>query len=319
MLSQQDCDKYLSGCFIYDCAVRSSNVFSFIVIEHAEDAASADKKLINYFIDRPPGQCIGRSTYSGFSGARIAASLSPKEQVIMVARNGDVAVLGGGEGGMENPVPKGKAELPLYTSMHALATIDGAVYAVGPWRAVCRRDGKNQWTSIADRTTLPVPARNSFGSNDEGFDAIDGFNRNDLYCGGGNADLWRFDGNQWHEVEFPTNMILENICCAGDGYVYIGLQSGSVMRGRRNRWEMIYAGSFSLPFKDMVWFTDRVWCTSDYGLWQIKDGEFSMPDIDPEIRACSGNLSVGDGVMLLAGMCGAAVYNGISWSPLISP
>ena len=73
----------------------------------------------------------------------------------------------------------------------------------------------------------------------------------------------------------------------------------------------------TLAFKDMVWFDGKVWCTSDYGLWVIKDGKLKEAELPAEVTACAGNLSVGDGVMLLAGMYGATVYDGKTWTRLI--
>jgi hypothetical protein len=319
MISREDFIRSFQGYYIVDCAVRSKSVFSFIAFENADDGDKAQKRMINYFADRTSENNIGVSQYSGFIRPKLAISRIPKEQALMVSSDGGVAVLGGGDDDMEQSIPMGGPDQPLYTSAHGVVTIDGYVYTVGGWRGVCRRIGPNQWESVGDRTTLPVPKRNSFGSNDEGFKAIDGFSVNDIYCAGGRGDAWRFDGNRWYQCALPTNMILENVCCAGDGYVYIGMQSGSVMRGRENSWEIIHKGEFTLPFKDMVWFDNRVWCTSDYGIWTIEDGKLIEPDLPAEVRSCSGNLSVGDGVMLLAGMYGATVYDGKVWTPLIRP
>lgn len=139
------------------------------------------------------------------------------------------------------------------------------------------------------------------------------------YCGGGKGDLWHFDGSTWEQCPVPTSMYVESLCCAGDGFVYVGLQSGSVMRGRDDKWKVIHVGSLTLPFKDMVWYDNKVWCTSDYGIWTIEDGKYLEPDLSAKVRSCSGNLSVGDGVMLLAGLYGATVYNGKKWTTLIPP
>ncbi len=111
-------------------------------------------------------------------------------------------------------------------------------------------------------------------------------------------------------------MYIHNVCCAGDDYVYVGMQSGSVLRGRENTWELIHTGTLTLPFKDIVWFAGKVWCTSDYGVWTIDNGKLTDADIPVLAHSCSGNLSVGDGVMLLAGRYGAAVFDGKSWEQL---
>ena len=49
----------------------------------------------------------------------------------------------------------------------------------------------------------------------------------------------------------------------------------------------------------------------------IEDGKLKEAELPAEVTASAGNLSVGDGVMLLAGMYGATVYDGKTWTRLI--
>lgn len=300
---------------IFDCAVRNKNVFSFIAIGEKGDNADAfpPVRLINILADK--GE-MGFSEYTGFNWPNLAIARKPVEQAVMVSSHGYVAVLGAGERHVEAKIPIGTDTTPLFTSAQAVATIDGYLYAVGAWRAVCRRSAKGKWENLADRKTLPEPKENKHGSSSGGFEAIDGFNSNDIYCAGGKGDIWRFDGTCWYHCAVPTNMYIHNLCCAGDGYVYVGMQSGSIMRGRENRWEIIHTGDFTLPFKDIVWFSGKIWCTSDYGLWTIENGKLIDADVPVAAHSCSGNLSVGDGVMLLAGRYGAAVFDGKTWEQL---
>ncbi|MCV4592615.1 hypothetical protein OFC51_26410, partial [Escherichia coli] len=65
---------------------------------------------------------------------------------------------------------------------------------------------------------------------------VDGFSENDIYAAGGKGDVWNFDGDEWRQIHFPSNMLIESICCGQDGYVYIGAQSGTVFKGRKDQW-----------------------------------------------------------------------------------
>ena len=164
---------------------------------------------------------------------------------------------------------------------------------------------------------MPKPEPKKKGESVRGgFEAIAGFNAKDIYCVGDKGDAWRYDGERWYQCAVPTNMLFKSVCCAGDGFVYIGMQSGSVMRGREDKWTIIHKDQMTLPFKDMVWFDGKVWCTSDFGLWVIEDGELSEAPVPAEVKVCSGNLAVGDGVMLLAGYHGATVHDGKQWNRL---
>ncbi|WP_156957928.1 hypothetical protein [Paracidovorax oryzae] len=317
MLEGDDIKEAFAGFFIYDCAVRTSDCFSFAMLESIDDAASGDQRLLNFFANKPVGERVAWDTYEGFDLPVIAASRVPVNQTVMVSLTCDVAVLGGGRRGIEAPIPRGGSEGDVLRSCYKLAAIDGRVYAVGSRRTVCKRVDHGKWESLAsDRSTLPRPSRVGL-SSDGGFSAIDGFSESDIYCVGGKGDAWRYNGQRWYQCMVPTNMYFESVCCAGDGFVYIGMQSGSVMRGREDSWEIIHRDEMTLAFKDMVWYGDKVWCTSDYGLWVIEDGKLKEADVPPEVKACSGNLSVGDGVMLLAGMYGATVFDGRNWQRIL--
>ena len=194
--------------------------------------------------------------------------------------------------------------------------IYGMAYAVGGGRTVCRRRGPNDWESLC--LNLPLGTRAEHDdvkkSEDMAFEDIDGFSHNDLYVIAGRGVVWHLNGTAWRRIPFPSNMFLESVCCAGDGHVYIGAQSGTMFRGRGDQWEMIHRGNMSLPFKDIVWHANRLWCTSDYGLWTVNGNKVErVEDLPSEISVCAGNLSAADGVMLMGGVHGAAFHDGQTW------
>ncbi len=126
-----------------------------------------------------------------------------------------------------------------------------------------------------------------------------------------------YDGLAWKQTPFPSDMDLVSVCCAGDGFVYIGAESGSLFKRRNDQWVLIERGAMSLPFKDIVWYGGMLWCTSDDGLWTVENNKIGLANVDPGITVCSGNLSVQDGVMLLAAAHGAALYDGEKWRRII--
>ncbi|MCG8426033.1 MAG: hypothetical protein MI754_01595, partial [Chromatiales bacterium] len=180
---------------------------------------------------------------------------------------------------------------------------------------VCRRRGPNDWESLC--LNLPLGTRAEHAdekiSEDMAFQDIDGFTPDDLYVVAGRGIVWQCDGKRWKRIAFPSNMWLESVCCAGDGYVYISAQSGTLFRGRDNKWTMLHRGDMSLPFQDIVWHAGRLWCTSDYGLWTLEGDRLEKVELPSDIAVCSGNLSAADGVMLMAGAHGAAFHDGEQW------
>ncbi len=194
--------------------------------------------------------------------------------------------------------------------------INGLLYAVGTGHTVCRRRGVNDWESFC--FNLPLGSRadheDEVRSENMAFVDIDGFSDEDMYVVAGQGVVWNLQGKTWKQISFPSNMYLESVCCAGDGYVYIGAQSGTVFRGRGDKWKMIHRGDLTLPFKDMVWHAGQLWCTNDYGLWTLSSDDIRrVEEIPSEIMVCAGNLSAADGVMLMAGTNGAAFHDGEKW------
>jgi hypothetical protein len=317
MIPTVDIRENFDGYFVYDCAVRK-NAYCFLLFEQHKTDKSNDepkKRLVTYFPDFDGKPLVNGHNFFGFENPHLIIANKPKEQAIMLGLSGSVAVLGSGEGGLQDKIPRGKG-LVMQGGVKAATNIDGYVYVAGGWRSVARRVDTNKWESIVDRKSMPEP-KSADGIDPGGFRAISAFNAKDIYCAGGEGDVWRFDGAQWHRCPLPTNMFLYTVCCADDGFVYIGAQSGSIIKGRGDKWKVIHKGDLSLPFKDLVWYEGRVWCTSDYGLWTIENDKLVESPLPVDVTACSGNLAAGFGKLLLAGMHGATVYDGKKWERLI--
>lgn len=51
------------------------------------------------------------------------------------------------------------------------------------------------------------------------------------------------------------------------------------------------SGELTLPFRQMVWYENCVWATSDYGVWQIIGDDVVQPDLPSEVKMCTGYIS----------------------------
>lgn len=214
--------------------------------------------------------------------------------------------------GIEKPLNGFKVGGPMRGGIRKLRSYSGVVMACTGNRGLMLRKGIEDWALFEP----PIPIDDANKKEDRGFKDFDVFSMQDIYAVGGNSDVWRFDGKAWLRVDFPSNWGPRAVCCADDGYVYIGLGGGTVYRGREDTWQKIYEDRMTIPFKDMVWYENKVWCTSDYGVWVIEDGKLSPADIPSAVKICAGNLSTRDGVLLVAGHGGAAYkYNG-KWQVL---
>ncbi|WP_431261968.1 hypothetical protein ACQ859_17410 [Roseateles chitinivorans] len=303
-------ESYLQRIFknrwFYDCAVVDRDTVSFVLFDNgAEDNGNRAFGTITFGAN---ANLDGRK-YTGFVFPMLGVAPNLGKTSVMLGRISGVAV--NGDAGDEKwpNIPKSPVG-PVRTSPSNVATIDGKLYVCAGWRHVCYLNDAKEWVSIRHNLTDP-PAKKV---TDYGFAAIAGFNANDIYAAGGEGDLWRFDGKTWRQCQVPTNMAMESLCCAGDGHVYVGLQSGGLLRGREDEWEVIHEDNMTVPFKDIVWYQDQLWCTSEYGLWTVgKDGKLVDADVPALASACSGNLSTADGILMVAGLNGAAIHDGSEW------
>ncbi len=311
LLNLEQYKKHFQGFGLRDCVVRAKTFLYFSLFQDWDDDQprpfdeELETRTVALLLHKD--EKWSHSELTGFGRLMCGATSFPQSKFVSVDSSGQVYALGGGSAEVEQNIPGGAGKGPSRGAVTRLKQIDGWLYGCDNSRSLFKRVDRNQWIEIG-----PLPPTKK-GRSD-----FDAFSETDIYAAGGRGDVWHYDGTAWCRIPFPSKMWIESVCCGQDGYVYIGAQSGSVFQGRGDVWKLIHEGDISLPFKDMVWFGDRVYATNDYGLWEIKDGIVKPSEAPIEITNCSGNLSVGDDVMLLAGHYGAALHDGTGWTRLFS-
>ena len=319
LIDKNQYDEILLDYGIGSCCVRNKNIFYFIAHDTTSEKhpvigqEEIEKRIVTFFRDDPEDERLSSEAVMGFGMLYCASPRKPKSQLVAIDGIGRPIIYGAGDGDFEQELgisPSG----PTRGSARNIRTIGDHVYVVSGRRGVCRRIGKEQWESLCPKIGFEkTESKLEKQTVGWGFDDISGFSENELYACGGSGDLWRYQNSTWKVLEFPSNQELESICCGGDGNVYIGGQSGSIFVGRDNKWKLLYKGELSLPYKDLIWYDNKLWGTNSYGLW-VLDGDKMVPaDISPEIKVCAGHLSAADGVMLLAGGNGAAFHENGKW------
>jgi hypothetical protein len=164
------------------------------------------------------------------AGIGIERSETPK--LVAVGEFGEVFVKGGGVQINEKVTPKLKT-ISDRGPLRGVRTIDQNVYVVGMDRQVYMRS-KGRWSAF------DAGLNSTHGNSDiAGFEAIAGFDKNELYAVGWNGEIWRFDGHTWKRADSPSNLILNDVCCAADGKVYAVGQKGTLLVGRHDKWQLI--------------------------------------------------------------------------------
>ncbi|MBC7617894.1 MAG: hypothetical protein H7293_02690 [Candidatus Saccharibacteria bacterium] len=328
MMNKETQETFLYGYNTVDCCVRKKNIFYFVVREDytrwpkskwdgdssGPPEGDVEKRVLAWFRDKKDANAWSNTFLRGIDIPICEAPTKPKEHFVGVAGT-DVYSMGSGDGGFEKDISRFSEGGPFRGNVGKGRVIDGWLYVCGGNNSVGKRTARGEWHSFTPN--IPNPGDQAWLDN--GFDDIDGFSESDIYCAGGKGFVFHFNGKDWRALAFPSNTDLQSICCAGDGNVYISGMHGVVFKGRGEKWKNIHKAQpagMVLGFKDMVWYEDRVWCTSDYGLWTIHNDKLTQADVPDFVRACSGNLSVADGVLLLAGYGGAAFRENGQWYPI---
>jgi hypothetical protein len=235
---------------------------------------------------------------SRWATAAVCVVTSPTERLVAVSEDGDVMTYVGG-------TITGEHIVPAPRTLTALTTIHGHAYACGMHREVFVRIDEGQWQAIgAPKPPRRVPA---------GFEAIAGFNEQDIYCVGWRGEIWQRSNNQWIQRDSPVNVILTGVSCANDGYVYACGQNGTLIKGRDDQWAVI---DHELP-PDDLWdihaFGDCVFASSFGGLLQIMNDVVEPVDFGDDAPATCHRLTSAEGVLWSVGAEDVFSFDGATW------
>lgn len=306
-------DKFVRGKTCVSCGIWKKDVLSFnLGWSLAEDIEKSDVAEF-YFVHHLEGAENENTKdfevkFKGDTRRRIAVN-HDDDELIMVAQGGNVLRHNPNGGKSERKLTRDEIVLS-----RSIRCIGKHFYVAGGVRRVLRRDGIEQWTDITKQLRSDQPARETL---DHGFDDLDGFNEADIYAVGGRGDAWRFDGNEWHQLDLPTNVQLKSVCCASDGNVYIGGNGHTVLRGNRDQWQVLNQAETNSAFMQIINFKDRVYAVDEWGrtLYEVtRDGvtptdmgDYSLPD-----TGCLC-MATGHGMLLVAGSESASLFDGKVW------
>ena len=313
---------------IVDCCITRPNAFWWVAEKDMGENYDPWSELAPvYFLlfnkayetdpDGPWGwQKFGKNT---FKWPR-AAHTDVEGEMIVVGERGEVWYHGLGD----NKQFEESISESLIMGISDIKNIHGTIYIVGVHRAVVRREGIDQWVHISkpiEQESLEIyrAAKKKGKEFDSGFNCIDGFSADkNLYAGGGQGDVWRYDGRTWHSVDIPLpKMQINSLCCASDGYVYIAGRFGSLLKGREDEWHIIKQEQTKADFKDIVDYQGTLYVCTERRLFTINDQGLQRVDFGDIPEPFSfRSLYVNHGKLMSAGSYNACIYDGQRWQSL---
>jgi len=238
----------------------------------------------------------------------MCVALHPAERMIAIGEHGHVRVIGGGEDREETigEVAKGPRAIG---PMREVRTIAQIAYACGMGRQVYRRPEAGQWERL-DADIGSVPAADPVF----GFESIHGFDADELYAVGWHGEIWWFDGKKWTQVDSPTNLLLTRVFCAPDGWAYACGQIGVLLRGRRDRWEILSKGDPNTELWDLEWFGEQLLASSTRALYRWNGSAFEIVNTGDEIATTCYQLDAADGILWSVGETDILQFDGETWT-----
>ncbi|MHA7059281.1 hypothetical protein ACWGOQ_0018790 [Aquimarina sp. M1] len=315
-------EKTLKGYLLTRCAIKNKNRQMFLLSEDtgAEGIDYYPRKrfLFTYKEKELPSQKYYYYGSSDFGISTFAHNPADNE-TLAVDMAGNIYSQSNGKEHSENKHPTSLNDTDLTAVVVNLKIIGKSIYSVGIPRKLYLRKGINQWEDLAKALDTPVEFKQGKSSLEYGWNDVAGFSEEDIYLVGGQGDVWYYDGKRFTQLDFPSNELLENVCCADDGYVYIGGNLGRLWRGKGTAWKLLSSQEFVTPWKDIVWFANRLWLGSDYGLWEYSDNELKRATVPSQVKNRSGSLSINaeKNLLLTAGQNGASMFDGVKWEVLI--
>jgi hypothetical protein len=190
--------------------------------------------------------------------------------------------------------------------IRSLAEIEGKAYAVGLGAMVYRLDKLSRWTRIDDG--LPE----SFG-----IEAIHGFDSSDIYAVGADGEFWHYDGKKWTKHELPTNANLNEVKCAGNKKVYLAGADGTLIQGRKDRWEVLEQEEVTDDLWDIEWFNEQLYVSTMDAVYRLKKNELEAVDFGADPPKSCNQLSAAKGVLWSIGEFDLLSFDGTDWSRIV--
>ena len=193
-------------------------------------------------------------------------------------------------------------------------------YVVGMGRQVYRREtgagplDNVSWKRMDSGVVVASPNNEILG-----FNSIDGFSENDIYAVGWKGEIWHSNGEQWAQICSPTNVKLEKIVCGGDGYVYAAGQSGTLLKGHRESWEVINHEVTKNQFWGATWYRSRLWLSTSNALFTLTEGNL-LEEVNfnfGEKISCSHLATSGEVLWSIGPNHLVRTNDGVSWSQVL--
>lgn len=233
----------------------------------------------------------------------------PLKQLLVIGPHGHVHLTGSGDRHAEK-ISDGLFSPIEFGLLRGARTIEGLPVVCGMKKQVYIRRDANKWECISKDIVG--------GEGVQGFEAIDGFSLNNMYAVGWNGEVWHYNGSNWSQKDIPVSELLVDVCCGGDGTVYILTRYGTLITGRGDSWRM---QKLTNSYVSLCWFQGILYAADFQNIYKyntngVFESVFYPGYHDTYTGLTFGKLALGTGIMLSAGTKDWFSFDGTEWKKI---
>jgi len=274
-----------------------------------EDKLSKERIPHSFFSEWDAGSWRGDGIAKKWDTVSMCICQVPVEQGLALGPKGEIFCVGSGDI-HEETVATGSQSPENRGPLRAIRSIGGRAFVVGMDRQAYRRDGRSTWVAI-DQGARP----DSKNSKTVGFESVDGFGANDIYAVGWDGAIWHYNGTTWTEIASPTNLVLTNVCCAGDGKVYATGRRGLLLCGQGPVWEVVEHESMDDDIWGLAWYRGCLYLATNRSVFVLsRDRRLTRVYFGSDPPRTCFHLSTGAGVLWSIGPKDVMSFDGFVWS-----
>jgi hypothetical protein len=216
--------------------------------------------------------------------------------------------------------------VPNFGSFRRLRRIDSGLCALGEDRGVFWFD-RSGWRRLGEGLPTLDPSGmdeeqlvDAVTSDTELFFSVAGRSESDLHVVGTGGEIWYRENGRWQRAWSPTNLNLMSIAPTRAGDFVVCGQSGTLLRGRADRWDLVPGGAEGSDYASVREFAGDLFLGDGQGTFRLRAGadEVEPVPMAPDVPVPT-NLLESAGGRLLA-MAGKEVWlspDGDHWTSLL--
>ena len=287
---------YFGGFVAWDSQAFILGVIDDFPREHTKMLQCLDNEFSHYRID--------------WQATGVVVVDEPEFQVLALKPDGSVHFFGESEG--VEVIDKSNDGPSRRGMLREIRKIGDIAYVCGMGRQVYRRPAPGKWERMDAGALCPLGWTEATS-----FDSIDGFDDRTFYAVGLNGAIWKYAGDSWIQCDSPTTVWLKRVKCVASGTVFACGQSGTLIRGDGENFEVVQHNATNDDFVGLEWFNERLYVATATTLYEF-DGE-RLKQVDPGFGHATtyGLLHAKDGVMWSFGRKHLAYNDGKKWHEMI--